>query len=292
VRARREKPLDSPVEVIVLNVQDKILSSKPSWSGKITLPEVEINGVKINYVATGKGTEAIVFVHGLGENLESWKHQLETFSKVFKVVALDLRGHGKSGVPKKKIEIGDFAEDIRGLLGKLDIRKAHFCGLSMGALVLFELYKRHPDCFLSMILVATRHRYPPAQTGALEGMNMEIIGEEVATFALAASAPESLKEEVAKMIADTKKDIYLQSAEATCMIDYADLLPKIMVPTLIVVGDLDIVTPVDSAEILKKDISKSTLKIMRGTGHLPNIEKPQEFNKILQAFLDTIEKRV
>jgi len=106
VRARREKPLDSPVEVIVLNVQDKILSSKPSWSGKITLPEVEINGVKINYVATGKGTEAIVFVHGLGENLESWKHQLETFSKVFKVVGLDLRGHGKSGVPKKKIKIG------------------------------------------------------------------------------------------------------------------------------------------------------------------------------------------
>jgi 3-oxoadipate enol-lactonase len=74
------------------------------------------------------------------------------------------------------------------------------------------------------------------------------------------------------------------------MIDYADLLPRIKVPTLIVVGDLDIVTPLDSAEILNKDIPKSTLKIMRGTGHLPNIEKPQEFNNILQAFLDTLEK--
>ena len=278
--------------MIVLNVQDKILNSKPSWSGNSTLPEVEISGVKINYVATGKGTEVIVFIHGLGENLRSWKHQLESFSKAFQVVALDLRGHGKSSVPKKKIEIGDFAEDVRGLLENLDIKKAHFCGLSMGALVLFELYKKHPDCFLSMILVATRHRYPPAQTAALEGMNMEIIGEEVATFALAASAPESLKEEVAKMIADTKKDIYLQSAEATCMIDYADLLPKIKVPTLIVVGDLDIVTPIDSAEILNQVIPKSTLKIMRGTSHLPNIEKPQEFNNILQAFLDTLEKRV
>ncbi|NIW13649.1 MAG: alpha/beta fold hydrolase, partial [Candidatus Thorarchaeota archaeon] len=68
------------------------------------------NGVKINYVATGKGTESILFIHGLGENLRSWKHQLESFSKAFKVVALDLRGHGKSSVPKKKIGIGDFAE--------------------------------------------------------------------------------------------------------------------------------------------------------------------------------------
>jgi pimeloyl-ACP methyl ester carboxylesterase len=274
--------------VIVLNVQDKIQNSKPSWSGNSTLPEVEISGVKINYVATGKGTEVIVFIHGLGENLKSWKHQLESFSKDFKVVALDLRGHGKSGVPKKKIEIEDFAGDVTGLLDHLDIKKAHFCGLSMGALIVFELYQKHPDYFLSMILVATRPRYPPAQTAALEGMSMETIGEEVATFALAASSPESLREEVAKMIAGTKKDIYIQSAEATSMINYANLLPNIKVPTLIIVGDRDIVTPVDSAEILNKDISGSTLKIMRGIGHLPNRENPQELNKTLEAFLDTI----
>jgi len=251
-----------------------------------TLPEVEIKGVKLNYVAEGKGPKTIVFIHGLGENLESWKHQIKFFSRDFKVVALDLRGHGKSSIPKKKIEIDDFAGDVMSLLNHLGIKKAHFCGLSMGALVVFELYKRHPDYFLSMILVATRPRYPPAQTAALEGMSMEVIGEEVATFALAARAPESLREEVAKMIAGTRKDIYLQSAEATSMLNYTDLLPKIKVPTLIIVGDLDIVTSVDSAEILNKDIPGSVLKTMRGIGHLPNMENPEEFNNILIEFLN------
>lgn len=254
------------------------------------MPEVEINGVKINYVVEGEGPETIVFIHGLGEYLESWKHQIKFFSKDFKVIALDLRGHGKSGIPKKKIEIEDFAGDVTGLLNHLGIKKAHFCGLSMGALVVFELYKRHPNYFLSMILVATRPQYPPAQTAALEGMSMETIGEEVATFALAASAPESLREEVAKMIAGTPKDVYLQSAEATSILNYTDLLPKIKVPTLIIVGDLDIVTPVDSAEILNKDIPGSILKIMRGIGHLPNRENPEEFNSILKEFLDKLKE--
>lgn len=254
------------------------------------MPEVEINDVKINYVAEGKAPKTIVFIHGLGENLESWKHQTKFFSKDFKVVALDLRGHGKSGVPKKKIEMDDFAGDVMGLLNHLGIKKAHFCGLSMGALVIFELYKRHPDYFLSMILVATRPRYPPAQTAALEGMSMEVIGEEVATFALAASAAESLREEVAKMIAGTQKDVYLQSAEATSMLNYTDLLPKIKVPTLIIVGDRDIVTPVHSAEILNRDIPRSILKMMRGIGHLPNRENPEEFNNTLEEFLNKLKE--
>jgi pimeloyl-ACP methyl ester carboxylesterase len=253
------------------------------------LPQVEINGVKINYVFEGTGFETIIFIHGLGESLESWRHQINFFSKKFKVIALDLRGHGKSSIPKKKIEIGDFAEDVKGLLDHLGVKKAHFCGLSMGALVLFEIYKRYPDYFLSMILVAARHKFPPAQTAVLEGMSMEIIGAEVATFALAANAPEQLKEEVARMIAGTKKDAYIQSAEATSMLDYSELLPKIKVPTLIIVGELDIVTPVSSAEIINKSIQGSILQIIPGVGHLPNREASEKFNNLLDEFLYKIK---
>lgn len=254
------------------------------------MPQVEINNVKMNYVTEGEGKEAIVFIHGLGEYLESWRHQIQFFSKDFRTVALDLRGHGKSGVAKKKIEVRDFALDVKGLLDYLGIKKTHFCGLSMGALVVFEMYKLHPQYFRSMILVGARHQFPPAQTTALEGMSMEIIGEEVATFALAAKAPEALRMEVAKMIAGTRKDVYIQSAEATSMLNYAELLPTIKVPTLIVVGDLDIVTPVASAEQIQKSIFGSALKIMKGVGHLPNRENPNEFNSILKEFLDSSKR--
>jgi len=253
------------------------------------LPEVVINGVKINHTVEGEAPETIVFIHGLGENLESWKYQIKYFSKDFKVVALDLRGHGKSGVPEKKMEIDDFARDVIGLLDHLGIKKAHFCGLSMGALVVFEAYKKYPDYFLSMILVATRPKYPPAQTAALEQMSMEIIAQEVANFALAATASNSLREEVAKMIVGTEKDVYLQSAEATSSLNYTDLLPKITIPTLIIVGDLDIVTPIDSAEFMNKNIPGSILHIMQGVGHLPNRENPEEFNNLVKDFLDKTE---
>jgi 3-oxoadipate enol-lactonase len=253
------------------------------------LPQAEINSIKINYATEGQGSEAIVFIHGLGEYLESWRHQTKYFSKNYKTIAMDLRGHGKSGVPKKRIEIGDFAEDVKGLIDLLGIKKAHLCGLSMGGLVLFEMYKRHPECFSSMIIVASRHQFPPAQAGALEGMSMEILGEEVATFALAANATDSLRQEVAKMVAGTNKDAYIQSAEATSLLNYTDVLSKVNVPTLIVVGDLDIVTPVDSAETIHKIIPGSVLKIMKGVGHLPNRERPDEFNTLLEEFLRNLK---
>jgi pimeloyl-ACP methyl ester carboxylesterase len=226
----------------------------------------------------------------LGEYLESWKNQITFFSKDYRTVALDLRGHGKSAVPKKRIEIGDFAADVKGLIDHLGIKNAYFCGLSMGALVVLELYKKHPEYFLGMILVAARHQFPPAQTGALEGMRMEILGEEVATFALAANAPEALRNEVAKMVAATNKSAYLQSAQATSLLDYSEVLSSVKVPTLIVVGDLDIVTSVDSAQTINKAIAGSVLKIMHGVGHLPNRERPEEFNNTLKEFLDTVRK--
>jgi pimeloyl-ACP methyl ester carboxylesterase len=254
------------------------------------LPEVQLDGTKINYVAEGKGTETIVFVHGLGENLNSWRQQLNYFSKDFKVVAIDLRGHGRSGAGKKKVEIADFANDVIGLLNHLGIKKAHFCGLSLGGLVVFEAYRKDPTHFSCMILVGTRHKFPPAQTSALEGMSMTIIGEEVATFALAANAPESLRREVAKMTADTNKESYIQSAQASSMLDYTDILSKIKVPTLIIVGDKDIVAPVNAAEKMKESISESTLRVMPGVGHLPNRENPEAFNAIVKEFLESIRK--
>jgi pimeloyl-ACP methyl ester carboxylesterase len=189
------------------------------------------------------------------------------------------------------MEIVDFAEGVIGLLNHLGIKKAHFCGLSMGALVVLETYKKYPNYFLSMILVSARPKFPPAQTAALEYMSMEAIAGQVAVFALAASASESLREEVAKMVTGTRKDMYIQSAEATSSLDYTDLLHKIKVPTLIVVGELDVVTPVDSAELINKSIHTSNLRVMPGVGHLPNRENPNEFNKILKSFLDKIEAR-
>jgi len=92
-----------------------------------------------------------------------------------------------------------------------------------------------------------------------------------------------LKEETAKMISQTRKDMYIQSAEASSSVDYTDLLPDIKVPALIIIGELDAVTSLNHAKLLNKLIQTSTLEIMAGVGNLLNRENPESFNKILKS---------
>jgi 3-oxoadipate enol-lactonase len=241
----------------------------------------------LNFYGAGKG-DAIIFVHGLGESSESWSKQVDYFgSHGFRAVALDLRGHGRSQTTEK-IEMSGFSDDVFKVLRQNSTEKAHFCGLSMGALVVLEAYTRRPDAFLSMILVSTLPQYPPAQTQALGNMSMVEVGEQVASAAVGPSAPVELKKSIAKVIASTNKESYIESAETACAQDYTPMLSTIKVPVLLISGDLDYITPPEAAMFMQKRIVNSELAVMRGVGHLPNRENPSEFNRLLHEFLKKI----
>ena len=245
---------------------------------------------KLNFVSKGEG-RALVFVHGLGESLDSWAEQIDYFSTLgFQVLAIDLRGHGKSEAGPEKIEIKGFSEDILELLKPLSIFKSHFCGLSLGALVILETYKQVPEAFLSMTLVSTLPQYPPAQTQALENMSMSEVGDQVASAAVGPSASVDLKRRIANVIASTSKRVYIESAESACAQDYTSMLPSIKVPVLLVSGELDYITPPESAMFMQKRIVGSKLEKIRGVGHLPNRENPDEFNKVLFNFLKSVDE--
>jgi pimeloyl-ACP methyl ester carboxylesterase len=247
--------------------------------------------VKLNFVSTGEGT-AIVFVHGLGESLESWSDQVGHFgAEGFRGVALDLRGHGHSEAGEGRIEMHGFADDVFDVLRSLSIEKAHFCGLSMGALVVLEAYKRNPGAFLSMTLVSSLPQYPPAQTQALESMSMQQLGELVAKAAVGPAASTELKKSISRVVGSTSKTVYIQSAEAACAQDYTPMLPSIKVPVLLVAGELDYITPPEAAKFMQKRIANSRLVIVRRAGHLPNREAPKEFNRLMDEFLKTVGKK-
>jgi 3-oxoadipate enol-lactonase len=245
---------------------------------------------RLNFVSNGEGTP-IIFVHGLGESLESWSEQLEHFgAKGFRAVALDLRGHGHSEAGEVRIEIQDFVDDVFDALRSLSIEKAHFCGLSMGALVVLEAYKRNPGAFLSMILVSSLPQYPPAQTQALENMSMRELGERVASAAVGPSASSELKKNISRVVGSTSKTVYLQSAETACAQDYTPILPSIKVPVLLIAGEFDYITPPEAAKFMQRRIANSRLAIVRRAGHLPNREAPKEFDRLIDEFLNTIGK--
>ncbi|MDG7001632.1 MAG: alpha/beta fold hydrolase [Nitrososphaerota archaeon] len=239
-----------------------------------------------NFVSKGDGDETLLFVHGLGENLESWSDQVDYFSKQkYRAVALDLRGHGRSEAGSGRIEMEGFAEDVFEVLHSLGAEEATLCGLSMGALVVLEAYKRRPEIFESMILVSAIPQYPPSQTNLIEKLSMREVGEQVSGFAVALTASKDLKQKIANMVAATDKRSYIESAEAACAQDYTDVLRQVSVPTLLIVGELDYITPPEAAKFMQKRIPNCQMKIMKGVGHLPNREHPQEFNTIVEQFL-------
>ena len=244
--------------------------------------------VRLNFVSKGEGENTILFVHGLGENLESWRGQIDYFSEHgYRAGALDLRGHGKSEPGKNKIEMGDFANDVIEVLNSLGVNRATFCGLSMGALVVLEAYQKKPEMFVNMVLVSVIPQYPPAQTNLIEKMSMREVGEQVAGFAVAPTAPKDLKQSINNMIASTDKKVYIESAEAACAQDYTGMLRQISVSTLLIVGELDFVTPPEAAKFMQKRIPDCQMKIMKGVGHLPNRENPSEFNTLVEQFLES-----
>jgi len=239
---------------------------------------------KIFYVAQGDGEKVIIFVHGLGESHETWVEQIKYFSSKYKVIALDLRGHGRSEIPKKRITMEDFAEDVLAVLKTENVDKAHFVGYSMGALVVLETYKKAKEKFKTLTLEAFLPAYPPAQTEVLMNMSMDEIARQVAEFAVAPTAPKELKDDIYRIISQTDKEMYIESAEAATSKTYDPVLLEIEHPTLLIYGEFDFIAPPEAGKGVSSRIKNSKLVVFN-TGHMPHREDVERFNKELEQFI-------
>ncbi|AGT36269.1 hypothetical protein N186_09670 [Thermofilum adornatum] len=242
------------------------------------------DGIKIHYVAEGNGTP-IIFVHGLGESHLTWKPQLEFFpARGYRVLALDLRGHGESQIPPKRISMEDFARDVESVLEAEKIEKALMVGYSMGGLVLLELYRLYLQRFEKIVLEAIAPEYPPAMTEVLENMSMHEIASQVAEFAVSPYASTELKREIYEIISRTDKRVYIQSAEAATEKSYRDIIRSLRNPVLFISGELDYISPPEVVEEMHAMVPTSKAHIMKGVGHMPHRERPEEYNQLLLEF--------
>jgi len=255
-----------------------------------------VNGINLYYEDKGEGP-AIVFIHGLGENADSWKYQMDYFQKSFRVINVDLRGHHRSEDGDKFITMELFAEDVIELLNKLEIEKAHFVGLSMGGLICQELTKKYSDRMLTMTLCDAAGFYPEemATTGLqqrlerIEKMPMEELG---ALIGKAASKPDLDEKElnwVISLFQLNRPKPYAQATESTLKADYREIHANINVPTFILVGALDPVTPISFAQYLNEHIKNSKMQIIPEASHMSKIDNYQGFNKALLEFLAAYE---
>ena len=128
------------------------------------MPTLHTNGINLKYDEQGQG-EPLLFLHGLGSQGEDWGFQVPFFAPHYRVVTVDLRGHGESDKPAGPYSVSMMADDVVGLLDALKIESAHIVGLSMGGMIAFQLVVDKPERVRSMVIVVPSVRQWPPRSG-------------------------------------------------------------------------------------------------------------------------------
>ncbi|MCT4354771.1 alpha/beta hydrolase [Streptomyces sp. Je 1-79] len=259
------------------------------------MPSAEIDGITIGYEDKGTGP-ALVLVHGHPFDRTMWRHQIDRFSAGHRVVAPDLRGYGATTVVPGTTPLSVFAEDLAALLDRLGIEEFVLGGLSMGGQIAMECYRLFPGRIRGLVLADT---FPSAETE--EGRaGRYALAERLLREGMRGYADEVLDRMVAPYNTHAAPHVHrmmcaTDPAGAAAALrgraerpDYRGVLARVSVPALVVVGRDDAYTPVSDAEAMHATLPHSTLVVVEGAAHMPNLERPEEFDAALAAFLDSL----
>lgn len=256
---------------------------------------VRVDGLAIAYDLAGDVGAPIVFLHGVGSDRGVWRPQLADLGDDHRAVALDFRGHGASERPRTAIDRAAFARDVAGLLEALNLGAAHVVGLSMGGVVALELYDRRPDLVRSLVLADTFARFPGWEQAHarrlrdLDRLSMREIAEARIPSCLRPGADPAEVAEAVEQMARKDPEVYRESSVATWSPDYGALLQHVRVPTLVLWGEHDAVTPRALSEELEAGIPGARLVMIPDAGHISNLDNPAAFNCALREFLELAE---
>lgn len=259
------------------------------------MPRATINGFQMHYADVGPhDTEPIVFIHGFPLDRSQWDQQLIFFPGRARCIAPDLRGHGPSAFDGPRT-IDMLADDVLALLDALRVPRATVCGLSMGGYITFALWRKAPGRFRRMVLVDTKATAdsPEAREGrrALAAAVLERGASHAADVQLpklvAASHVNSpVGRKVRAIIERTTPRSISETLQALAdRSDSTATLATIHVPTLVVVGALDALTPPADAMFMRDRIPDARLAVVQGAGHLSPMEAPADFNLALDEFI-------
>lgn len=263
--------------------------------------KADIDGITIGYDDEGTGDDVLVLVHGHPFDRTMWRPQVEHFSAAgWRVIAVDLRGYGESTVVPGITPLPTFAQDVVGLLDHLGVDRFVLGGLSMGGQIVMEGYRSFGERVRGLILADTfATADTPEQRAFRNGMAERLVREGMAGYAdevLAKMvAPHNVEAlpDVAEHVSRMMRNAPVEGAAAALRgrsqrPDYTDLLGAITVPTLVVVGSEDEYTPVSDAEYMHERVPGSALVVVDGAAHMPNLERPEEFNKAVADLLGRI----
>jgi 3-oxoadipate enol-lactonase len=251
-------------------------------------------GYSIGFDEAGAGdATAIVFLHGVGSDKSVWHPQVAYFGRNRRGMAFDYPGYGESDPAPDGTTRDDYAAAILSAMSELGIGRAHVCGLSLGGVVAIAMHHVAPERCASLVLADSFAVHPDGRAiyeRSLAGSrDLAAMAEARVDVLIAQPADPAVRTEVVATMARIDPAAYRTGAQAVWLADQRDRAAAIRVPTLVVVGDQDRVTPVGLSEELRDLVAGARLQIIASAGHLTNLEKPDEFNRLVDAFLDEIE---
>jgi pimeloyl-ACP methyl ester carboxylesterase len=252
---------------------------------------MKIDNIELYCEPHGEG-KPIVFSHGWLEDCSIWDSQVKHFSKNYALIPYDHRGHGRSDKPKAgggNYSVQVLSNDLYALIQKLNLEKSILVGFSLGGFAAILLALEHPDKISKLVLVGATARMALSTSAKFWVFGIHIYGWErylrmSCKYRFYKPPKQMVNEELARVL-KVDKSIALECwRELTENYDVRDKVSKIDVPTLIIVGEKDEVN-LEASRYLNREIKGSELRIIPNSGHTVMIEKPQEFNQILEEFI-------
>jgi 3-oxoadipate enol-lactonase len=261
---------------------------------EVTHLNVQVGSVTMNYATCGTGP-VVTLLHPVGLNGLAWQGQFQPLADHFRVLAPDLRGHGGSTGGDQPFSLDDLVGDVIALWDSLGIASSHLVGLSMGGMVAQGLVLTAPDRIRSLVLVDTvgtlneqgraamQSRAALAREQGMASVVESTLERWFTAEALAAETP-AIAATRAILLADDPV-AHAHSWAAIAGLAYLERLGQVTCPTLVVVGEKDVSTPVPAAEALVRAIPGARLAVVPGAAHIFPVETPGALTSLLIAFL-------
>jgi len=261
------------------------------------MPLIQVDQTRLYYESSGQG-EPLFFIHGLGSSIRDWENQLPYFAEHYRVVALDLRGHGKSDKPPGPYSSQLFANDIAELIRSLDIAPAHIVGLSLGGFIACQLAADHIGLVRSLVVVNSvpglprdkfRDRLRITSTLSLRRiivrfLGMRALGRFLGKKLFPRVEQMKLRQTFIERWAENDKQAYLSSLATVSGWDLEDRLGSITCPTCLISGEHDFFPLALKRDYVEK-MPDARLVVIPNSGHATPMDEPERFNAAVMDFL-------
>ena len=254
------------------------------------------DGRSIGFAESGAGERTpITFLHGVGSDKSVWRLQLDFFGAERRALAFDYPGYGESDPAPEGTGRDDFARTILDAMRALDIPRAHVCGLSLGGVVAIAMHALDPDACASLILADSFASHPDGHgicdrsVGATQTGTMRMLAEARVDVLLAQPADPAVRGQVIETMAAIDPEAYVVGAEAVWLARQEERAAAIRCPTLVLCGAEDLVTPPALSIALMKLVPGANYEPIERAGHLSNLERPEDFNTLVGAFVRGVD---